>query len=327
MRNPPQAALTLNFSILNPKSTPPAPNNMPYLSATLIVDARCVETLSDALLERGALAVDVADADAGTPSERALFAEPGSAPALNWRANRVVALFPADADLAGIVPDALSESSLPLTTPYGIDRIDDQDWVRLTQAQFTPVQVTPRLWVVPTWHDVVDTGAINIRLDPGLAFGTGTHPTTRLCLRWLDTHIRPDTTVIDYGCGSGILAIAAMKLGAARAYGVDIDEQAVLAARNNALQNKTQVTFFAAEEDVGAQLNAPASVVVANILANPLTVLAPLLATLTAPGGLIALSGILAPQADEVREAYRPWFDMSITEPDDEWVLLAGRKR
>lgn len=307
--------------------TPQSQLPMPYLSATLIVDARCVETLSDALLERGALAVDVADADAGTPSERALFAEPGSAPALNWRVNRVAALFPADTHLADIVPDALRESSLPLTTPYGIDRIDDKDWVRLTQAQFTPVRVTPRLWVVPTWHDIVDANAINIRLDPGLAFGTGTHPTTRLCLRWLDTRIKPGDTVIDYGCGSGILAIAAMKLGAERAYGVDIDEQAVIAARDNALQNKTQVTFFAAEEDLNTQLNASASVVVANILANPLTVLAPLLAGLTAPGGMIALSGILTPQADEVREAYRPWFDMSVAEFDDEWVLLAGRKR
>ncbi len=296
---------------------------MPYLSTTLIVDARCVEALSDALLERGALAVDVADAEAGTVAEQPLFAEPGSAPALNWRANRVVALFAAGADLTVIVPDSLRAAALPLTTPYGIDRVDDQDWVRLTQTQFTPVHVTQRLWVVPTWHDVVDAKAINIRLDPGLAFGTGTHPTTRLCLRWLDAHIQPGATVIDYGCGSGILAIAAMKLGAARAQGVDIDEQALLAARNNAQQNQAAVTFYAAADELKSQ----AGVVVANILANPLTVLAPLLATLTAPGGMIALSGILAPQADEVRAAYAPWFEMHTTEPEDEWVLLAGSKR
>ncbi len=296
---------------------------MPWISATLIVDARCVEALSDALIDRGALSVEVTDAAAGTARERPLFAEPGSAPALNWAVNRVVALFAQDAHVADIVPDALRAVALPHSTPYGIDRIDDQDWVRLTQGQFTPVQVTPRLWVVPTWHQIVDANAINIRLDPGLAFGTGTHPTTRLCLRWLDRHITPGASVIDYGCGSGILAITAMKLGAARAQGVDIDEQALIAARNNALQNQTVVTFFAAEDELTSQ----ASVVVANILANPLTVLAPLLATLTAPGGQIALSGILAPQADEVRDAYGPWFDMHTTEPEDEWVLLAGTRR
>ena len=296
---------------------------MPFLAATLIVDARCVEALSDALIERGALSVDVTDAAAGTPGERPLFAEPGSAPELNWAVNCVVVLFAQDANLAGVVSDALRAASLPPTTPYGMDRVDDKDWVRLTQSQFTPQHVSRRLWVVPSWHDVVDANAINIRLDPGLAFGTGTHPTTRLCLRWLDAHVTPAATVIDYGCGSGILAIAAMKLGAARAQGVDIDEQALLAARGNAMQNQVDATFFAAADELKSQAN----LVVANILANPLTVLAPLLATLTEPGGMIALSGILAPQADEVSEAYRPWFDMHATEPEDEWVLLAGRKR
>lgn len=296
---------------------------MPWLSATLIVDARCVEALSDALIECGALSVDVADAAAGTPRERPLFAEPGSAPALNWTVNRMVALFAHDADIATLVPAALAQVSLPPTTPYGIDRVDDKDWVRLTQAQFTPQQITPRLWVVPTWHQIVDAAAINIRLDPGLAFGTGTHPTTRLCLRWLDAQLKPGATVIDYGCGSGILAIAAMKLGAAHAQGVDIDEQAVLAARNNALQNQADVSFFAAADDLHAQ----ADVVMANILANPLAVLAPLLATLTAAGGMVVLSGILAEQAEEVREAYRTWFDTHTTEREDEWVLLAGTRR
>jgi ribosomal protein L11 methyltransferase len=296
---------------------------MPWLSATLIVDARCVEALSDALLERGALAVDVSDAAAGTATERPLFAEPGSAPAVNWAVNRVVALFLPDVNLGAVMSDALRASSLPPTTPYGMDRVDDKDWVRLTQSQFTPQHVSPRLWVVPTWHEVVDAGAINIRLDPGLAFGTGTHPTTRLCLRWLDANLTPGATVIDYGCGSGILAIAAMKLGAAQAQGVDIDEQALLAARNNAAQNQVAVSFFAAVDELKSQ----AGMVVANILANPLTVLAPLLATLTAPGGLIALSGILASQADEVRDAYSPWFDMHTTTAEDEWVLLAGSRR
>lgn len=300
---------------------------MPWLAVTLIVDARCVEALSDTLMESGALSVDVSDAAAGTPTERPLFAEPGSAPAVNWALNRVVALFQQDAAVASIVPAALQTCALPAGTAYGIDRVDDQDWVRLTQAQFTPQQISSRLWVIPTWHEVVDAAAINIRLDPGLAFGTGTHPTTRLCLRWLDAHLAPGATVIDYGCGSGILAIAAMKLGAASAAGIDIDEQALLAARHNARQNHTEVSYFAAEDELHAQLKSAANVVVANILANPLTVLAPLLARLTLPGGQVVLSGILATQADEVRASYQPWFDMNTTEPEDEWVLLAGVRR
>ena len=300
---------------------------MPWQAVTLIVDARCVETLSDLLLESGALSVDVSDAAAGTPTERPLFAEPGSAPAINWAVNRVVALFNENVAIADVVPAVLRAAMLPMTTPYGIDRINDQDWVRLTQAQFTPQKISSRLWVVPTWHEVVDPAAINIRLDPGLAFGTGTHPTTRLCLRWLDAHLKQGESVIDYGCGSGILAIAAMKLGASRAAGVDIDEQALLAARRNALQNQADVTFYAAEDDLSENVISPAHVVVANILANPLTVLAPLLARFTLPGGQVVLSGILAPQAGEVRDAYAPWFEMHTTDPDEEWVVLAGRKK
>ena len=296
---------------------------MAWLAVTLIVDARCVETLSDVLLEGGALSVDVSDAAAGTRRERPLFAEPGSAPATNWPVNRVVALFASDTDIAVLMPEALRAASLPATTTYGIDPVPEQDWVRLTQAQFTPQMITPRLWVVPTWHEVVDAAVINIRLDPGLAFGTGTHPTTRLCLRWLDAHLTPGASVIDYGCGSGILAIAAMKLGASRTAGVDIDEQALLAARHNAMQNQTDASFFAAADELKSQ----ADVVVANILANPLTVLAPLLAQFTLFGGHVVLFGILAPQADEVRAAYQPWFDMHMTDPEDEWVLLAGVRR
>lgn len=293
------------------------------LAVTLIVDARRVETFSDALIEAGALSVDVTDAAAGTARERPLYAEPGSAPRINWPVNRVSALFHDSAEIGRIVPEALRAASLPATTTYGIDAVPDADWVRITQSQWTPQKITPQLWVVPTWHDIVDPDAINIRLDPGLAFGTGTHPTTRLCLRWLYAHLAPGASVVDYGCGSGILAVAAMKLGARRACGIDIDEQALVAARHNAMQNQVDVAFFAA----AAELNAPADVVVANILANPLTVLAPLLARLTLPGGHVVLSGILAPQADEMCAAYAPWFDMVDAEHEDEWVLLAGVRR
>jgi ribosomal protein L11 methyltransferase len=191
------------------------------------------------------------------------------------------------------------------------------------QADFRPVHVSPRVWVVPTWHTAPDAAAINLIIDPGLAFGTGTHPTTRLCLEWLDHNLRGGERVLDYGCGSGILAIAAMKLGAQRACGIDIDPQAVQAAQQNAQQNSVEITWATAEQDVAG----PAQIVVANILANPLTVLAPLLARLTRSGGQIALSGILVEQADAVLEAYAEDFTMKRAATDEGWVLLTGRRR
>jgi len=224
--------------------------------------------------------------------------------------------------LSAALPRAFQAAGIAGTTPYRVDRVDDQDWVRVTQSQFTPQQITERLWIVPSWHTAPDPQAINIVLDPGLAFGTGTHPTTRLCLRWLDRHIRGGESVIDFGCGSGILAIAALKLGAATAYGVDVDEQALLAARHNAMQNLVNAVFF----DAADRLGRSAQIVVANILANPLRVLAPLLAGLTEPRGRVVLSGILDEQADDVREAYRPWFEMDATEHEGGWVLLSGVK-
>ena len=296
---------------------------MPWLCAIIETAEESVEILSDALLEVGALAVDVQDAAAGTADERPIFAEPGEAPATGWCSNRVGALFAADADLYVLVPEALAAAGLAATAAFSIERVEDADWVRLTQSQFHPIQITPRLWVVPSWHTPPDPAAINIALDPGVAFGTGAHPTTRLCLRWLDETVTPDADVLDYGCGSGILAIAAMKLGAARACGIDIDPQAVQAAQHNAQQNGVEITLATAEQDVAG----PAQIVVANILANPLTVLAPLLARLTRPGGQIALSGILVEQADTVLEAYAPQFTMTRAATDEGWVLLTGSRR
>lgn len=296
---------------------------MPWLCAIIEAAEESVETLSDALIEAGAIAVDVQDAAAGTDAERPIFAEPGEVPAAGWRLNRVGALFDADADLYAAVPAALLASGLAPATAFRIERVEDADWVRLTQSQFHPIQITPRLWVVPSWHAPPDPSAVNIALDPGVAFGTGAHPTTRLCLRWLAETVTPEADVLDYGCGSGILAIAAMKLGAGRACGVDIDPQAVAAARLNAGQNGVEVSLVTAEQDV----DGPAQIVVANILANPLTVLAPLLARLTRKGGRIALSGILIEQADAVLEAYAAHFDMARVATDEGWVLLAGLRR
>jgi len=278
---------------------------MPYQALALTVAAAEVEPLSDALVEAGALAVDVADADAGTPFESPLFAEPGEDPARAWPRARLQALFAGDADVAAVMPVA------------------EQDWVRLTQSQFTPLRITGRLWVVPSWCEPPEPSAINLLIDPGLAFGTGSHATTRLCLGWLDATLRGGERVIDYGCGSGILAIAALRLGAASATGVDIDPQALLAARDNAAHNSVAAEFLPAQ---GARLE-PADVLVANILTNPLKLLAPMLAQLVRPGGRIALSGVLAQQAEEVAGVYRAFFELEPPRQDEDWVLIAGVRR
>jgi len=296
---------------------------MPWLSAATTVERELAEPLSDALIEAGALSVDVSDADAGTAWERPIFDEPGGAISPGWRRAHVTALFASDADVSRALAAAFSESGVDAATPYEVSRVEDEDWVRRTQAQFTPQEVAPRVWIVPSWHTPPDPDATNIILDPGLAFGTGTHPTTRLCLRWLSRTVRGGERVIDFGCGSGILAITAIKLGAAHAFGVDIDPQAVLAAGENARRNGVYATFVSAAEDV----RGPAEVVVANILAQPLIVLAPLLAGLTAGGGRLALSGILAEQADEVRTTYGAWYDFEPAQEEDGWVLVAGRRR
>jgi ribosomal protein L11 methyltransferase len=232
-------------------------------------------------------------------------------------------LYDEGADIAALVAAALRAANLDPERGFDVERVADRDWVRATQSQFRPVRLSSRLWVVPTWHAPPDPGAINLIIDPGLAFGTGTHPTTRLCLNWLDANLRGGETVLDYGCGSGILAIAAVKLGAGRTVGVDIDEAALLAARHNAMQNRADVRF----EDARQSASSVYDIVLANILASPLQLLAPLLASAVQSGGQIVLSGILAHQADEVRDAYREWFDMDITQHDDSWVLLAGVKR
>lgn len=296
---------------------------MSWLAISIEVDADAAERVGDALLDAGALSIDVADAAAGTPQEQPQFGEPRGVPVSGWQRSRVRALFAPETEPAAPVSVALSAARLPASTPYCTERVEDQDWVRLTQSQFGPMQISERMWIVPSWHALPCPGAVNILLDPGLAFGTGTHPTTRLALRWLEAQVRGGEAVIDYGCGSGILAIAAMKLGAARACGVDIDDQALLAARRNAMQNRIEARFMSAAQDV----REPAGLVVANILANPLILLAPLLAGLTAQGGRLALSGILTWQAEEVRDAYSPWFDMEGGDQEDGWILLSGTKR
>ena len=295
---------------------------MAWLAVSFTVDAAGVEGLSDVLLKCGAISVDVTDAAAGTADEHALFGEPGEPAVGEWAASRVSALFKEGQNIASVIA-ALHAAGLDSAVAVDVKQVADQDWVRATQNQFQPVRVSSRLWVVPTWHAAPDPAAINLVIDPGLAFGTGTHATTRLCMKWLDTNLRGGESVLDYGCGSGILGIAALKLGAARATGVDIDPLALLAARDNAMQNQVHMAFVAAEGDAPE----PADIVLANILANPLTLLAPLLARLTRRGGHILLSGVLEHQAREVEDAYRAAFDLAPLEHDDGWVLISGSKR
>ena len=287
-----------------------------------MVDAAQVVAVTDALLAEGALSVDVADALAGTDRETLIYGEPDQDLELAFGSNRIVALFDPETWLPGAIDRAWSAAGLCAVPAYKITELEEKDWVRLTQSQFTPIRVSARLWIVPSWHSSPDPAAINIILDPGLAFGTGSHPTTRLCLDWLDRNLSPGCSVVDYGCGSGILAIAAAKLGAARVCGVDIDAQAVQSSSYNAQRNHVIAEFCSADE----ALPEPADVVLANILSNPLKVLAPLLAGLTLPGGSVVLSGILLPQAAEVADAYRAWFEIEPPALDDGWVRLTGTR-
>lgn len=297
---------------------------MPWLTLIVDTDAEHAEALSEALLELGALSVDLLDADADTPDEQAIFGEPGEPPPGVWQHNRVSALFDDDIDVATILREAAANIGLEQLPEHRIETLDDNDWVRLTQSQFDPIPISPRLWIVPTWHTPSDPKAINIALDPGLAFGTGSHPTTRLCLRWLDSNIQGGESVLDYGCGSGILAIAALKLGAARAVGVDVDSQAVIASRDNAIANQVENAEFYLPNDAP---KASYDLVAANILTNPLRMLAPLLANATRQGGRIVLSGILEEQAQDVMNIYQQWFDLDAPIFEDGWSCLSGIKR
>lgn len=296
---------------------------MSWLTLSVRAEASHAEALSEVLLAHGALSVDMLDADADTPDEQAIFGEPGEPTASVWQHNLINALFEADSDVESILHTCYSELGITAPAEHRIETLQDNDWVRLTQAQFDPIRISDRLWIVPTWHTPDDPGAINIALDPGLAFGTGSHPTTRLCLNWLDNNLAGGETVLDYGCGSGILAIAAMKLGARSAIGVDIDAQAVQASRDNALANGVRASFHRPDDIQPSQYD----VVIANILTNPLCALAPLLANATRKGGHIVLSGILAAQEAEVSRIYSQWFELAPAVIEEGWCCLSGTRK
>jgi ribosomal protein L11 methyltransferase len=294
---------------------------MSWQRVGLVVAGEHAQALCDALEAQGALSTDLSDADAGTEREQAVFAEPG-ADAGPWPRCRLSALFDAGADASRALDAAIAATGSPEVQAASLDRVEDADWVALTQRQFDPIRAGERLWIVPTWHAPPDPRAVNIVLDPGAAFGTGSHPTTRLCLAWLERNVRAGDTVLDYGCGSGILGIAAMKLGAAKAIAVDVDPLALEAARYNASRNAASLEVRDAQQDIPEA----ARITVANILANPLRMLAPLLASRTEPGGSIALSGILEDQAEAVIAAYAPWATLSVAAREAGWVLLAGER-
>lgn len=295
---------------------------MGWQSLKIEAEADVAEALSDALMELGALSVGIEDADAETPDELPIFGEPGEGEPGVWRRNVVSALFDDDLDLAVVAREAAVAVGIQ-NPAYTTEVVPEQDWVRATQSQFDPIKISDRLWIVPSWHSAPQPDAINIVLDPGLAFGTGSHPTTHLCLRWLTGNLHGGETVLDYGCGSGILAIAAKKLGAGATLGVDIDPQAIVSSLQNAEQNDVEAVFCLPD----AMPPQAADVVVANILSIPLKMLAPLLAQSCLSGGRIALSGILAEQAEEVSGVYAQWFDMAPPIFMENWTLLSGSKR
>ena len=279
-----------------------------------------VETISEALLALDALSVSVEDADAHTDQEQALFGEPGMpAPASGWLHSRVVALF-AEQALAEQAAQLLKiQDFFDHANIVRIAEVPPQDWVRLTQSQFEPVEITPELWVVPTWHEAPAQARKVIRLDPGLAFGTGTHPTTRMSLRWIAQHLEPASRVLDYGCGSGILAIGAAMCGAQSVDAVDIDTDAVTSAQANAAANHVLVNTGLPDMAQGVY-----DLVVANILAAPLKVLAPLLCGHVQQGGHLILAGILSRQVEEIQLAYAPYIQLQVADTQDGWVLMAA---
>jgi len=290
-----------------------------YVALRFDVDAALCDAWSDALQDAGALAVDVSDPAAGTAAETPVYAEPDEPEGAMWPVARLVALFGAEIDAVAVLRDCAVAIGADVPA-HEVSAVAEQDWVRKTQTQFGPIRVADRFWIVPSWCTPPDPAALNLALDPGLAFGTGSHPTTRLCLEWLAAHVTPGASVLDYGCGSGILAIAAARLGAGAVSGTDIDPQALVASAQNARANGANVAFAAPD----ALPRARVDILVANILTNPLRVLAPALAARVRHGGRIALAGLLDSQAALVADAYARWFNIAPWRTADGWTLLAG---
>ncbi|ENC6657536.1 50S ribosomal protein L11 methyltransferase [Aeromonas hydrophila] len=290
---------------------------MPWIQIRINATAKTADKVSNMLLGRGAQAVTFMDAK-DVPVYEPM---PGETPL--WGETEVMGLFDAETDPAPTI--AFFQQIFGEDVGYKVEQLEDKDWVREWMDHFHPMQFGERLWICPSWRDVPNPDAVNVMLDPGLAFGTGTHPTTALCLQWLDGLDLAGKTVVDFGCGSGILGIAALKLGAARVIGIDIDPQAIQASRDNAMRNGVadQIELYLPADQ---PQDVEADVVVANILAGPLRELAPLIAGHGKAGSLMALSGVLESQAPELETIYGQWFDMDPTAVKEEWCRLSGRK-
>jgi len=281
-----------------------------------------VDSISDFLLELGAISTSIQDSNLNQNNEELIFGEPNNQSQQFWENNTVQALFENSIDIEIIKAALMAKFDTPKNF-IEASNIQDQDWVKLTQSQFSPIKIHDKLWIIPTWHEIQDKKALNLILDPGLAFGTGTHPTTHLCLLWLLDNVNKDVTVLDYGCGSGILGIAAKKIGAKKVFGVDIDDQAIKSSRDNAKINNVEIFWNNTEIKVDYRTD----LVVANILSSALSVLAPALAGHCKPNGKIALSGILQSQEKDLKKIYSQWFDFQPSHYKDGWVLISGIKR
>lgn len=322
---------TVNTETVNTDTSAGSPAPLGWQELSFEIPLQAVEIWSDALLEAGALSVDAQDADADSIDEVPLYGEPGlEPPAPGWERTRLTALMAAECDPLVVLNEVADAIGRPLPSYIKMQWIAEQDWVRLTQSQFEPIPIGDRLLITPSWHaDAAQTpsnlGRLCIELDPGLAFGTGSHPTTRLCLEWLEQNLNGGESVIDYGCGSGILAIAAARLGAKSVIAIDIDAQALTSTQANARANPPtdQLIEIRSTEDPRPKA---VEIVVANILSMPLKLLAPVLIDLVQPGGSLVLSGVLERQANDVASAYAPRIALSVVAQRDGWVCLAGHR-
>ena len=293
---------------------------MSWINLSILTSAEQANNFSEFILENNAISASIQDHNLHNKKEEMIFGEPHNGDQKFWKHTQIDALFNTMVDAKKTIKALETKFKIKLDPKFS--EIHDQDWVKKTQKQFNPISILDKVWIIPTWHDIVDSEAINLTLDPGLAFGTGSHPTTHLCIEWMIKNIKKNNVVLDYGCGSGILAICAKKLGASAVTGVDIDPQAIIASEQNAKSNQTDITVKNSQEKLIVQ----ADLVIANILSSAIKVLAPALAGYCLPNGKIALSGILKHQENEIKEIYSEWFVMQKSYYKDGWVCLSGKK-